>query len=139
MALWYNRYMTSSEETPVEAYLNTIENPKRREDSFKLLGLMQKATGVEPKLWGTIIGFGTNHYKYATGREGDTVAVGFAPRKTSLVIYCVVFYTLNADEVKKLGKYKLGVGCLYINKLEDVDLELLAEMTTKAFKLRNNS
>ena len=122
----------------VEKFLSSIEDSKRQQDSRKLVELMQDATGVLPKMWGTIIGFGGHHYKYESGREGDTVAVGFAPRKNALVLYGVVYYDQNADEVTKLGKYKLGKGCLYINKLEDVNADHLKAMTAIAFKLRNN-
>lgn len=123
----------------VEDFLETIENSRRQQDSHELIGLMKSATGVSPKMWGTsIIGFGTHHYKYDTGREGDTVAVGFSPRKSALVLYGVVYYDQNSEEVTKLGKYKLGKGCLYITKLEDVDTALLKKMIAEAFSLRNN-
>jgi hypothetical protein len=123
----------------VEDFLETIENSRRQQDSHELIELMKSATGVSPKMWGTsIIGFGTHHYKYDTGREGDTVAVGFSPRKSALVLYGVVYYDQNSEEVTKLGKYKLGKGCLYITKLEDVDTALLKKMIAEAFNLRNN-
>ena len=126
------------EDISVEKFLSSIEESKRQLDSRKLVELMEDATGVSPKMWGTIIGFGSHHYKYDTGREGDTIAVGFSPRKAALVIYGVVYYDQNSEEVTKLGKYKLGKGCLYVGKLDDVDTTLLKEMTTRAFNLRNN-
>lgn len=130
--------MKVDENVSVEEFLNSIENETRQEDSRKLLELMKDATGAMPKMWGTIIGFGGHHYKYNTGREGDTVAVGFSPRKVALVLYGVVDYDQNSDEVTQLGKYKLGKGCLYIKRLSDIDTRLLKKMIAKAFNLRNN-
>jgi len=126
-------------EDPIEQFLHTIPDEKRLRDSRTLIKIMHEATGSKPTLWGNIVGFGKYHYKYETGREGDTVAVGFAPRKNALVLYGVVYYDQNLDEVKELGKYKLGKGCLYIQKLSDVNVAVLSAMIAKAFKLRNNA
>ena len=123
----------------VKEFLDTISDEQRRTDSYALIKIMQDATGTSPAMWGNIIGFGKHHYKYETGREGDTIAVGFAPRKSAFVLYGVVYYDQNLDEVKKLGTYKLGKGCLYINKLSEVSKDVLTELTTKAFSLRNNT
>jgi uncharacterized protein DUF1801 len=128
------------ENLSVETFLNNINDKSRKNDSKELIALMQSATGAPPKMWGSsIIGFGTHHYKYDTGREGDTVAVGFSPRKAALVLYGVVYYDQNLEEVKKLGKFKLGKGCLYIKSLSDVNTQLLADMVAKAYALRNNA
>jgi hypothetical protein len=124
----------------INTFLNTIDDVKRRNDSNDLILIMHEATGAEPQLWGSgIIGFGRHHYKYETGREGDTVAVGFSPRKAALVLYGVVYYDQNLKEVKSLGKFKLGKGCLYIKDLADIDKVQLSQMIKKAFDLRNNA
>lgn len=119
-------------------FLDSVENEERRADAHKLTAIMSEATGAEPILWGSIIGFGKHHYKYETGREGDTVAVGFSPRKNALVLYGVIYYDQNLEEAKELGKYKLGKGCLYINKLSDINIDVLSRMTASAFEERNN-
>lgn len=125
--------------TSVESFLQNIEDDRRQQDSRELVRIMQKATGAEPVMWGaSIIGFGNHHYVYESGREGDIVAVGFSPRKTALVLYGVVYYEQNLQEVANLGKCKLGKGCLYIKSLADIDKKILSTMITKAYTLRNN-
>ena len=103
---------------------------QKRKDSFVLLEMMKKATGEEPVLWSSsIIGFGNKRYKSsATGREVDWLLIGFSPRKANLSLYISVGIKEHAAALKKLGKHKTGVGCLYINKLEDVDLNVLESM-----------
>lgn len=123
-------------EVSVTDFINAIENDTRRKDAKTALSLFKKITGEKPKMWGpTIIGFGEYHYKYESGREGDMLAVGFSPRKANMVFY--VMGMLGNDEplLKKLGKYKTGSACLYINKLEDVDLSVLEKMAAKSFRL----
>ena len=111
----------------VEDFINQIKDEQKRKDSFVLLEMMKEATGEEPVLWGsTIIGFGNRRYKSpATGREVDWLLMGFSPRKASLSVYLTGGIKDHADALQKLGKYKTGVGCLYINKLEDIDLKVL--------------
>jgi hypothetical protein len=111
----------------VEDFINQIKDEQKRKDSFVLLEMMKEATGEEPVLWGsTIIGFGNRRYKSpATGREVDWLLMGFSPRKASLSVYLTGGIKDHADALKKLGKHKTGVGCLYINKLEDIDLKVL--------------
>lgn len=124
----------------VTSLLETIENPQRQTDARTLLALMKSLTHKKPVLWGpSIIGFGTHHYIYETGREGDTVAVGFAPRKTALVLYGVVHYESGRSRLKDLGPVKAGKGCLYIKKLDDVDRDVLSEMISVSFDERNNA
>lgn len=124
----------------VETFLQSIEHTKRREDGYKLLKLMEEATKAKPKLWGTsIIGFGTNHYVYESGREGDTVAVGFSPRKAALVVYCMLQSTRAQYNIEDLGKVTTGKGCLYIKSLDDVNLELLRTIIREAYIERNNA
>lgn len=117
----------------VQAFLAGIADDQQRADSRELVKLMQSASGLPPQMWGpTIIGFGKVHYKYASGREGDMMLVGFSPRKQNLALYGLSgsddFETLLA----KLGKYKRGKGCLYINHLADVDLRTLKTIVQRA-------
>ena len=124
----------------VAEFLDTILDEKRLEDSKELVNIMAAATGSQAEMWGaSIIGFGTHHYIYESGREGDTVAVGFSPRKNALVVYGIIMYEKNVKQAKKLGLIKLGKGCLYIKSLGDVDNTLLSEMISEAFMLRNNA
>ena len=112
-----------------------VADARRRADSLQLLELMRAATGVEPVVWGSsIVGYGTHHYKYESGREGDTFAVGFAPRAQALVLY-----GLDSDrENPELGTFGAGKGCLYVKRLSDINLTVLKRMTTKAFSARHN-
>jgi hypothetical protein len=120
---------TKQNDQSVEVFLNGIEGEKKRQDSFVILDLMKQVTGKEPKMWGdSIVGFGNYHYKYATGREGDMPLVGFSPRKQNLTLYIMSGFDEYNELLRKLGKYKTGKSCLYINKLEDVDLQTLREL-----------
>lgn len=122
----------------VEAYLAAIDDDQQRGDSETLVRLMQEVTGEPPVMWGPgIVGFGSMHYKYASGREGDTMAVGFAARKQSLVLYGVVYYDQNLDRIEALGKHKLGKGCLYVKRLSDIDLDVLRTMVATAYAQRS--
>lgn len=120
----------------IEAFINNIPHEQKRKDSFVLLEMMKNASGEEPVLWGSsIIGFGNKRYKSPTsGREVDWFLVGFAPRKTNLSLYISVSIKEHADALKKLGKHKTGVGCLYINKLDDIDLGVLKKMINTSLK-----
>ena len=109
---------TKENKSSVEDFLNTIKDQQQRKDSFTILSMMQKATGDKPKMWGkNIIGFGTVYLKYASGRELDWFKMGFSPRKQNLTLYGLGV-SKSGDLLKKLGKHKTGVGCLYINKLK---------------------
>ena len=111
----------------VEDFINNINDEQKRKDSFVLLEMMKKATGEDPVLWSSsIIGFGIKRYKSpTTGREVDWLRIGFSPRKANLSLYVSVGIKEHAAALKKLGKHKTGVGCLYINKLEEIDLKVL--------------
>ena len=120
---------TQKHDGSVEAFLHSVEHKKRREDSFKVLDLMKDVTGEEPSMWGTsIIGFGHYTYKYASGKKGEWFHSGFSPRKQSLTLYIMAGFSDYDDLLSKLGKYKTGKSCLYINKLEDVDLDVLRQL-----------
>ena len=126
---------TKPTDKSVKEFLNKVENPKRRDDSFKVLKLMQDVTQEEPIMWGdSIVGFGSYHYKYASGREADWLAIGFSPRKQYLTIYIMDGFEKYDDLLKKLGKHKLGKSCLYINKLEDVNIPVLKELMSESVK-----
>jgi len=117
---------TKVNDASVEDFLNSVSHKKRREDSFTVLELMQRVTEEPPEMWGSsIVGFGRQNYKYASGREGEWLMLGFSPRKASLSLYGI-----KHDErlLNKLGKYKTGKSCLYVNKLEDVDMDVLEEL-----------
>jgi uncharacterized protein DUF1801 len=114
----------------VEDFINKVADEQKRKDSFVLLEMMKKATGEEPVLWSnSLIGFGNKRYKSpATGREVDWLRIGFSPRKAYLSLYLTVNIKEQAAALKKLGKHKNGAGCLYINKLEDIDMKVLKGM-----------
>lgn len=120
----------------VEGFINSLRDEQKRKDSFVVLEMMKKATGEEPKLWGSsIIGFGTVRYKSPnTGREVDWMRIGFAPRKANLSLHLVMDIKEHAAALKKLGRHKTGVGCLYINKLEDIDLKVLKGLIDASLK-----
>ena len=121
----------------VQEFIDSISDEKRRDDSFALLKIMQEATGMAPVMWGTaIVGFGSLHYKYESGREGDTMVVGFSPRKAALVLYSVVAYDQEDNLLTKLGPHTVGKGCLYIKDLSKVDRQVLRQMIATAFGQR---
>lgn len=119
----------------VEDFLNAITDEQKRADSFVILEMMEKATKEKPKMWGSsMIGFGELRYKSPTsGREVDWFKIGFAPRKANLSLHLIDLQKL-ADELTQLGKFKTGMGCLYINKLQDVDAKVLEKIIVKAAK-----
>jgi hypothetical protein len=117
----------------VAVFIDAVADPTRRADSKALIKLMKGVVGESPKMWGpSIVGFGSYHYKYDSGREGDMPLVGFSPRKAALVLYNVIGFSDSKPELAKLGKYTTGKGCLYIKKLADVDEEVLASMIGKS-------
>lgn len=114
-------------------YVAALTDPIRKADSVVLLELMGRLTGEEPKMWGpSIIGFGNYHYKYASGREGDFFHTGFAPRKAEMVVYLVAESDDQPALREKLGKHRMGKSCLYIKKLEAIDMDVLEELITKS-------
>lgn len=117
----------------VYEFLDRISDEKRRRDCYTILELMQQVSGEEPVMWGSnIVGFGSYHYKYASGREGDSALTGFSPRKRDLTIYIVSGFDEYGELMSRLGKYKTGKSCLYIKKIEDIDLETLKELVTNS-------
>ena len=120
---------TKVTEASVESYFSAIKDEARRRDCEALARLMTKATKQPPKMWGTsIVGFGSYHYKYESGREGDSCLTGFSSRKGDISIYLVAGFPGQEGLLSKLGKHKLGKGCLYVRKLSDVDLKVLEQL-----------
>lgn len=117
----------------VEAFLDAIEDPQRREDSRAVAALMREVTGAEPQMWGeSIVGFGSYHYRYASGREGDWPLTGFSPRKQNLTLYLSYGFEQHAELLGRLGKHKLGKACLYLKRLDDVDRAALRELVARS-------
>ena len=120
---------TKKNELDVDSFLNKVPEAQKRKDSFKLLELMEKTTKAKGKMWGSsIVGFGDRHLKYESGRELDWFVMGFSPRKQNFALYIPGTVEKQQALLKKLGKHKTGKGCLYINKLEEVDLDVLKEI-----------
>ena len=120
----------------VDKFIKSQPDARVREDCAVISKLMSEATGEKPKMWGSsIVGFGSYHYKYATGREGDMPIIGFSPRKQNLTLYLLMYrFDEQADLLKKLGKHSLGKGCLYIKRLSDVNLPTLKKLIQRAAK-----
>jgi hypothetical protein len=124
---------TKRNDASVEAFLGAIPDEKKRADAFAVLELMKRATGEGPAMWGdSIVGFGTYHYRYASGQEGDWPLTGFSPRKQNLTVYIVSGFDAYDELLERLGKYKTGKACLYINKLADVDPAVLEELVRRS-------
>lgn len=121
---------TKETSASVDSFIDSIADEQKRKDSRVILKMMEKATKEKAKMWGSsIIGFGNKRYKSpATGREVDWLKIGFSPRKANLSLYLTMDIKKHAETLKKLGKHKTGVGCLYINKLEEVDIKVLEQM-----------
>lgn len=127
---------TKETSASVEGFLNKVSNEQQRKDSFVVVDMMKKASGEQPKMWGTaIIGFGNRIYESpATGRQVEWLKIGFSPRKAALTLYLTMNISEYAATLKKLGKHKIGGGCLYINKLSDVDLKVLQGLINDSMK-----
>ena len=124
---------TKRNDQSVEEFLNGIPDEQKRNDCFAVLHLMKKITKAEPKMWGdSMIGFGSYHYKYESGREGDWFLTGFSPRKQNLTLYIIAGFKQYEELLRKLGKHKTGKSCLYINKLADINQTILKELIEKS-------
>ena len=120
----------------VASFLNAIEDPRKRSDAKKVAAMMRRATGKRARMWGSsIVGYGEYHYKYESGREGDWALVGFSPRKQNLAVYIMPGFDPFPALMKKLGKYKTGKSCLYLNKLDDVDHDVLEKVIGDSVKV----
>ena len=126
---------TKVNKASVEGFLNAVADEQARKDCFEILKMMKQVTMEEPKMWGaSIVGFGSYHYIGKSGREGDWMLTGFSPRKQNLTLYLMGGFDSEKNLLKKLGKYKTSVGCLYIKKLDDVDKKVLKELVTASVK-----
>lgn len=126
---------TKQTNASVDMFINSLKDETEREDCYEIIKIMKSITKEEPKMWGpSIIGFGTYHYKYASGREGDMCIAGFSPRKQNLTIYLMPGFEIQQSQLKKLGKYKTSKVCLYIKSLKDVDVKILKEMISISVK-----
>jgi hypothetical protein len=124
----------------VEAFLNSVQDERKRQDSFAILELMKEVTDAEPEMWGTsIVGFGSYHYKYASGREGDWMLVGFSPRAQNLTLYIMSGFDEYDGLLGRLGKHSIGKSCLYIKRMEDVDKAVLKELVRKSVEHMSRS
>ena len=119
----------------VDAFIAAVDDAQKREDCHAVAAIMAEATGASAQMWGTsIVGFGTYHYRYASGREGDFMEVGFSPRKRALTLYIMAGFSEYADLLAKLGKHTTGKSCLYIKRLADVDQNVLREMVERSVR-----
>lgn len=127
---------TKTKPTPVSVadFIDAVENPVRREDAKAVCAMLERVTGEPPQMWGpSIVGFGSYHYKYDSGHEGDMCRLGFSPRKAELVLYILTDSDDEAEKLARLGKHKTGKSCLYIKKLSDVDMAVLEELSRARF------
>lgn len=127
---------TQKNNASVEEFLNGVPDQRKREASFAIMQLMREVTGEEPAMWGTsIVGFGSYRYKYASGQKGEWLVTGFSPRKQNLTLYIMSGFEKYDTLLSALGKYKTGKSCLYINKLEDIDMPTLRELIKQSVAL----
>jgi hypothetical protein len=126
---------TKPSNASVAAFLNAIPDETKRKDCRALVKMMQDATGAKPRMWGTsIVGFGSYHYTYASGREGDWPLTGFSPRKQDLTLYIMEGFARHGALLRRLGKHRTGKSCLYLKKLADVDLSVLETLVRESVK-----
>jgi len=126
---------TKENKASVPAFLAGIPDAQRRDDALAVAAMMKAATKAEPRMWGTaIVGYGSQHYKYASGREGDWFRIGFSPRKDALTVYITSSFAQYPELMAKLGKYKTGTSCLHIKRLADVDAKVLKQLITRSLR-----
>ena len=127
---------TRKNDASVTAYLKSIEDRRKRADAKKVAAMMRKATGETPRMWGSsIVGYGSYHYRYESGREGEWMLTGFCARRQSLVVYIMSGFRAFTALMKRLGNYKTGKSCLYIKSLDDVDTRILQTIIDRSVKL----
>lgn len=129
---------TKATQIDVAAFIEAVADERQRADAHKIVAMMERLTGHPPKMWGpSIIGFGSYHYRYASGHEGDMARIGFSPRKANIVLYIADGFAEYAELMTKLGKHKLGKSCLYIKRLSDVDEVILERLCAESLKWMN--
>jgi hypothetical protein len=140
MPIFMAELKTKENNKSVEGFLDAIEKEQKRSDSFELVRMMAGITGLQPTMWGdSIIGFGSYHYKYDSGHEGDSCMIGFSPRKQNIALYFIPGFEKRQELMEKLGKHKTGVACLYINKLDDIDKAVLDSLIRESVDYFNNT
>jgi len=123
----------------LDKFIKAVPDEQKRTDSYILIDMMKKITKADPKMWGpSIIGFGTYHYKYASGHEGDMPVTAFSPRKDAISIYIMGSLPQNKELFRKLGKHKMGKSCLYVKRLSDVDIKVLKQLITESYNYIKN-
>lgn len=126
---------TTETQNSVTAFIEAVPDQTKQQDSWQLIAILQKLTGSEPKMWGpSIIGFGSYHYKYASGHEGDAPLAGFSPRKDAISLYLWPTFDAKETLLQNFGKFKAGKSCIYIKKLADIDLKILEELVALSIK-----
>lgn len=126
---------TKATKNSVEAFLAKVKDKRKKEDCLAIVAMMRSVTKLEPVMWGSaIVGFGTYHYVYESGREGDMILIGFSPRAQNIALYLMGGLSVVEKELPKLGKHSTGKGCLYINTLADIDAAVLKKIFTLAYK-----
>ena len=129
---------TKETDKSVIEFIENVENPKKREDAYKLLDIFTETAGLKAKMWGpSIIGFGSYHYKYASGHEGDAPLVGFSPRKAKISLYLTTSEGVREKLLNDLGKHTTGKMCVYVNKVADIDIDVLKEFIIETIKYLN--
>lgn len=124
---------TKETDNSVIEFIEQVDSPKKREDAYKLLDIFTETTGFEAKMWGpSIIGFGSYHYKYESGHEGDALLVGFSPRKAKISLYFAPGETKREELLKQFGKHTTGKACVYINKVEDINEDVLKALINES-------
>ncbi len=119
----------------VAGFLNSVADEQKRKDSFEIVKIMKQIAKEEPKMWGpSIVGFGSYHYKYESGREGDSPMIGFSPRKQNITLYIMPGFEDYQGQLNRLGKYFTGKSCLYIKRLSDIDVDVLKELISDSLK-----
>lgn len=128
-----HKQKTKETDNSVEEFIESVESPRKKEDAYRLLDIFTKVTGYEAKMWGpSIIGFGSYHYKYASGYEGVAPLVGFSPRKAKISLYFVTGDSKREELLKHFGKHTTGKACVYINKVDDIDVTILEKLTKQS-------
>lgn len=135
----YKAKTTETNNSVIE-FIEAVEHPSKKEDAYRLLALFEEVTGMQAKMWGpSMIGFGKYHYKYASGHEGDAMLTGFSPRKAKISLYLSQGQPQREETLSRLGKHTTGKGCVYINKVDDIDEEVLKEMIRQSVKYLNET
>ena len=130
-----NQNKTVINENSVDDFLNSVQDEEKKKDCLEIKAMMEQISGEPAKMWGTsIIGFGTYHYKYESGREGDFMKTGFSPRAQNLSLYIMTGFERHDEIVEKLGKYKTGKSCIYVKRLSDIDRDVLNELISASYK-----